>query len=119
MIYLLSTRVYFIFAVQRLEKFSLNPGKAHFEVLVHFFRYIRDNKTLGLKYYADMKDAPLSDLLRQANINTENQLMVFSDSSWQDCPYTRKTTRKYIIFYQGGPIDHSPHATGLVVQSIE
>ena len=40
-------------------------------------RYIRDNKTLGLKYYADMNDAPVSDLLRQANITTENQLMDF------------------------------------------
>ena len=30
-----------------------------------------------------MKDLTLSDLLRQANINTENQLMDFSNSSWK------------------------------------
>ena len=40
-------------------------------------RYIRDNKTLGLKYYTDMNDAPISDLLRQASIKTDNQLMDF------------------------------------------
>ena len=46
---------------------------------------MRDNKTLGLKYYSDMNDAPVSDQLIQANIKTENQLMAFSDSSCQDC----------------------------------
>ena len=50
---------------------------------MHLLRYIRDNKTLRLKYYANMNDAPLSDLLRQARIKSENQLMDLSDSSWQ------------------------------------
>ena len=39
--------------------------------------YIRENKTLGLKYYVDMNDAPVSYLSRQASIKTENQLMYF------------------------------------------
>ena len=30
-----------------------------------------------------MKDATLSDLLRKDNINTKNQLIALSDSSWQ------------------------------------
>ena len=55
--------------------------------------------TLGLKYYADMKDAPLSDLLRQAIIKTENQLMEFCDSSWQDCPETGGSRGAYIISF--------------------
>ena len=70
------------FAVHKLAKFSANPGKVHFEGLVHLLRYIRDNNTLGLKYYADLNDAPVTDLLRQANINTKNNLMAFSDSRW-------------------------------------
>ena len=74
-----------IFAVQKLAKFSANPGKVHFEGLIHLLRYIRDNNTLGLKYYADLNDAPVTDLLRQANINTKNHLMAFSGSSWKDC----------------------------------
>ena len=45
LIYLLSTRVNLSFAVHKLAKFSANPGKAHFEGLVHLLRYIRDNKT--------------------------------------------------------------------------
>ena len=61
-------RVDLSFALHRLENISSKPGKVHFEVLVHLLRYIRDNNTLGLKYYADMEYAPLSDLLRQDNI---------------------------------------------------
>ena len=77
MLYLLSTRVDLNFAVHKLEKFSENPDEVHFERLVHLLIYIRNNKTLGLKYYADMNDAPVSDLLRHASIKTENHLMVF------------------------------------------
>ena len=80
------------FAVHKLAKFSANPGKVHFEGLVHLLRYIRDNKTFGLKYYADLNDAPVTDLLIQANIKSKNQLMDFSDSSLQDCPYTGRST---------------------------
>ena len=43
--------------------------------------------------------------------------MDFSDSSWQDCPDTGRSTGAYIIFYQGGPIDHGTHVSGPVAQS--
>ena len=43
--------------------------------------------------------------------------MDFSDSSWQECPYTVRSTGEYIIFYQGGPIDHRTHVPGPVAQS--
>ena len=69
------------FAVNKLAKFSENPGKVHFEGLLHLLRYIRDNKTLGLKYHAYLNDAPVTDLLIQANIKTKNHLMDFSDYS--------------------------------------
>ena len=82
LIYLLSTRVALSFAVHELARFSSNPGKVHFEGLVHLLRYIRYNKTLVLKYYDDMKDKTSSDLLRQDNIRTEIHLVDFSDSSW-------------------------------------
>ena len=88
--------------MHKLETFSANPGKVKFERLVHLLIYIRENKTLGLKYYADMNDAPVSDLLRQTSIKTDNHLMAFYDSSWQDCPDTGRSTGAYIIFYQGG-----------------
>ena len=61
LIYLLSTRVDFTFAVHKLAKFPSNPGKSHFEGLVHILRYIMYNKTLGLMHYTDMNDSPVSE----------------------------------------------------------
>ena len=43
-------------------------------------------------------------------------MIKFSDSSWQDCPDTGRSTGAYIIFHQGGPIDHGTHVPGPVVQ---
>ena len=100
--------------MHKFAKFSSKPGKVHFEGLVHLLVYIRDNKTLGLKYYADMDDAPLSDLLRQASIKTDNHVMDFSDSSWQGFPDTGRITGEFIIFYQVDTIDHGKHVPGPV-----
>ena len=62
------------FAVHKLANFSANPGKVKLEGLLHLLRYMRENKTLGLKYYADTNDARVSDLLRKTSIKTENKL---------------------------------------------
>ena len=72
---------------------------------------------MGLEYYANINDTPVSDLLRQASIETVIQCMPFSDSSWQDCPDTGRSTGAYIVFYQCGPIDHGTHVPGPVAQS--
>ena len=117
LIYLTATRIDISFAVQKLAKFSANPGRVHFVALVHLLRYLRDNTYLGLKYYANLRDAPLSDLLRNANISTTSPLIAFSDSSWQDCPDTGRSTGMYIIFYMAGPVDHSTHVPSPVAQS--
>ena len=66
-----------IFAVHKLATVLAKYGKVHFEVLVYLLRYIKDNNTLVLKYYEDMNDAHLYDLLRQASIKTENHLIYF------------------------------------------
>ena len=102
--------------MNKLAKFSTKPGKAHFEGLVHLLIYITDNNILGLKYYADVKYAHLSDLLRQAGIKTENQLMNIYNSSWQDFPDTGRSSGAYIIFYQGGNIHHHTHVPLPVAQ---
>ena len=42
--------------------------------------------------------------------------MAISDSSWQDCPDTGRSTAEYIIFYQGVPIDDGTYVPGPVAQ---
>ena len=103
--------------MHKLETFSSNRGKLHVEVVVHFVRYIRDNKTVGLKYYSDMHDAPVSDILIKASIKTENQFMGFSDSSWQYFPDTVRSKGACVIFYKGVTIDHGTHVPVPVSQS--
>ena len=72
---------------------------------------------MRLKYFVDMNYAPVFNLLRQASIKTENQLMDFSYSSWKYCPDTGRSTGAYIIFYQGRPIDHVKHVPVPVAKS--
>ena len=67
---LLPARVYLSFVVHKLRKFSSNPDKVNFEGLVHLLICIKDDNNLVLNHFAGMKDAPLSDLLKQANIKT-------------------------------------------------
>ena len=43
--------------------------------------------------------------------------MDFYDSSWKYFPDTRISTGAYIIFYQGGPIDHGTHVPVPVAKS--
>ena len=73
---------------------------------------------MGLNHCSDMKYEFLSYLLRQANINTENQLMAFYDSSWKYFPYTGRSTGAYIMFYQSVTIDHGTHVPVSVAQSV-
>ena len=101
MVGILSTRVDLSFSAHKLEKFPENPGKLHFEGLVHLLRYIKYNKTLGLKYYSEMKYSPLSGLLIQSSIKTDNQFMGLSDFVCKDCPDTGRIKGAYMIFYQG------------------
>ena len=103
--------------MHKLAKFSAKHGKVHFEGFIHLLRYIRDNKTSGLNYYVDMNNAPVSDLLRQASIETDNHLIAFSNSSWQDFPDTGRSTGVYIILYQGVTIYHGTHVPGPFTQS--
>ena len=64
-----------------------------------------------------MNDAPVSNLLRQDSIKTENQLMDLFNSSWQDFPNTGRSTGAYIIFDIGGTIDQGTHVPVPVAQS--
>ena len=54
--------------------------------------------------------------LYKAIIKTENQLVVFYDSSWKYFPDAGIITGAYIIFYKGVPIDDVTHVPVPVAQ---
>ena len=70
-----------------------------------------------LKYHAKIDDSPLSDLLKECIIKTDNQMIMLSDSIRKDCPDNGRSTRACIVFYQVGLIDHCTNALGPVYKS--
>ena len=98
LIYLSSKIVYLSFSVQKLAKFSLNPGKVHFDVLVQLLRYIWYNKNLGLKYCADMKGSPY--------LTCWDKIILRLRKSWQpsmivivNIVHTLKKLQKHILYF--------------------
>ena len=85
--------------------------------MVKLLRYSRDNKILGLRYYAKIEDAPIFDLTIQAIIKTDNQLMVLYDYRWQECTDTDRSKGAYMMFYQGGPIDNFTYVSDPVAST--
>ena len=61
-----------MFCSTKVGIFTSNPGKLHFEGLVHLLRYIRDNKNFVLRPNSNIEDAPIYDILINAIINTNN-----------------------------------------------
>ena len=67
--------------------------------------------------YAPVLMPVFGQYFQQAIIKTENQLIYFYDSSWKYFPDTGRSKGSYIIFFQGGPIDHGTYVTVPVAQS--
>jgi hypothetical protein len=62
LIYLALTRTDIIYAVNNLAKITRNPGKKHFEALIHLLRYLRDNPNVGVTFYIDERRSPSINL---------------------------------------------------------
>jgi hypothetical protein len=117
LIYILGTRPDLSFATHKLARFMKHPGRKHFEAAIHLLHYLRDNSQLGLKYYFNFEDSPLHDILHHHKIDCRRFLATFSDSSWQDCPDTGRSTACYTVTYMGGVIDHTTHMPAIVALS--
>ena len=98
------------YAVNKLAKFSNNPGVVHYRALLHLIGFIKANNSLGLIFYKDVQQSPLYKVLKENNIMlTPNARVTFSDSSWNDCKDTGRSTGGYITFSQGGAVDYGCH----------
>ena len=107
LIYLMNTAFALHFAISKLAKFTTLPGCVHFKALSHLLHYLRCHHTsFGVTYYSDVERSPVYHLLKD---NTECDpsapMVLMTDSSWQDCPDTGRSTGSYQLYHQGGIID--------------
>jgi len=107
LIYVSQARTDILFAVNKLARYMRKPGKVHYDALVHLLRFLRDNNNYGVRFFADYTTSPLFQHLQTHGMPTDQQLIVMSDSSWNDNVDTGRSTGCFLIFYMGGIIDHS------------
>ena len=100
----LNTRPDILWITNKLAKSSSDPGMRDFEALLHVFGYLRCFQDYGLKFYAKLEESPIYDICKRNNVEMTD-IVGFSDTSWQDCPDTGRSTCGYKIFVQGGLVD--------------
>jgi hypothetical protein len=81
------------------------PGRNHFLILLHLLHHVRCDHNTGTKFYSDVTESPLAKYLEKAQVDVKNMLVLVTDSSWQDCPDTGRSTGGFLSFYQGGIVD--------------
>ncbi len=114
------TRIDIAYAVNKLAKFSNNHGIIHYRALLHLVGFIKNTAKKQLKFYSGYRNSPIYKVLRENNINIEEDtilILTFSDSSWNDCVDTDRSTGGNCTIVQGGPVDHSSHLSTPVSMS--
>ena len=117
LIYLTYTRADCVYAVNKLAKFCHRPGKYHLDCALHLLCYLHDNQEYGIRFYSDWKHSNIYHVLESNKIECKNKLVAMSDSSWQDCLDTGKSTGGYLIFFSGGLIRFSSNVPSPVAMS--
>ena len=100
----LNTRSDILWATNKLAKSANNPGLKDFAALMHLFGYLRKYPDYAIKFYRDVSQSPANQICLKHQIPA-TELLAFSDTSWQDCPDTGRSTSGFKIFLQGGIID--------------
>ena len=80
-----------LWIVTKLAKANLAPGLKDFHALLWCFGYLRKYQSWGIKIYSNAQESPVSQILKQIDV-CPTDIIVFSDSSWQDCPDTGHST---------------------------
>jgi hypothetical protein len=105
------------FAVCKLAKCMSRPGKRHFKALMHLLHHVRCHHSTGITFYSRPSRSPLGRILDEVGIDTNTELVAATDSSWQDCPDTGRSTGGYYVLFCGGIVDSSSNVPGPVAMS--
>ena len=118
-IYLLNTAYYLHFAISKLGKFNALPGRVHFKAVKHLLMHLACNRLkCGVTFYSDVTRSPIYQLVKEnTDANPDAPIIMFTDSSWQDCPDTGRSTGCYQIYQQGGIVDAASFVPNPVAMS--
>ena len=100
----LNTRSDILWITNKLAKSANNPGKVDFLALMHVFGYLRKHPNYAIKFYKNLIESPVYEICNRHKLPLTN-IVGFSDTSWQDCPDTGRSTCGYKLFVQGGIVD--------------
>ena len=107
LIFFINTFVYLHFAIRKLAKvMMIHPGRVHYAAAAHLLRHLQCNTRIGgITYYSDLAKAPVTKLLASIGAPTDSPLVMFTDSSWQDCADKSRSAGCYLVYCQGGLVD--------------
>ena len=91
LLYAVLTRPDIAVAVNECYKYMHEPGKAMWTVAKRILRYLKHTKHYKLT-------------LKAKELKNGQRTMAFVDSSYADCPDTRRSRYGFIILYNGSPI---------------
>ena len=120
LIYAMNTFIKLQYPIRKLARFMHLPGRKHFEYLKHLLLYLQSHPTCcGIKFYADPSKSPLHAHLKRNGLGEacHYPIIAASDSSFQDCPDTSRSTGRFVIMIQGGVVDAASIVPTLVSNS--
>ena len=98
------------YGINKLAKYSNNPGVVHYRALLHLVGFIKNTSNKGIKFYSKVMGSPIYKNIDNNNIKTtEETIITFRDSSFNDCIDTGRSTGAHITFVQGGAVDYGCH----------
>jgi hypothetical protein len=100
----LGTRCDLLWAVGKMSKGCQNPSLKDYHAAFWALGYLRKYTGYGVKLYSRFEDSPVNQICVDNNITPREQL-VMTDSSFQDCPDTGRSTCGYKYFYRGSLCD--------------
>ena len=112
----INTRSDLLWAVGKLSKACSNPSMVDYAAAFWTLGYLRKYHDWGIKIYADPEQSWFYKICKNNKI-TPTSLGAMSDSSFQDCPDTGRSTSGYKLFYRGSLMEAESSMPVPVAQS--
>jgi hypothetical protein len=100
------TRPDIAYSVNLCSQYSQNPGEQHWNALVLILRYLCGTRDFTLCFDGNAANRSLATPLAPLSIPP---LVGYSDSSWGNCPDTRRSTTGWIIKLGNSVVDWNVH----------